>query len=197
MVIFNKRPVDRTGKKGRVLNVSQIILQRGVVQRKLLLFECQIATWRFQSSPLSPLFLHRVHDGGKERMSARLDSMGNWGWQPWDVTCLPSIHFLLLPPSFSPLFILSPACYPFSCHSPSLFFPLVCYLFYFLFYSFGFSVFSPKLKLDTSHRNVNATATLHLGSTTVCQLLFGRLCHQPKRLRAVCRCFVPFLFHVY
>lgn len=42
-----------------------IILQRGV-QRKPLLFECQNATCRFQSSPLSPLFLHQAHDGGKE-----------------------------------------------------------------------------------------------------------------------------------
>lgn len=43
-----------------------IFLQRGAVQRKPLLFERQIATWRFQSSLLSPLFLHWAYDARKE-----------------------------------------------------------------------------------------------------------------------------------
>lgn len=99
----------------------------------------------------------------KRISNARLDSTANWRWQPWDVrhACYPFTFFSCSP--FSPLFILSPACSPFSCHSQSIFFQFLLCL---SLLSFLCSFFPPKVK-DSFF---DATMTAELSLAAVCQL---------------------------
>lgn len=101
----------------------QIIFQRDVVQRKPLLFEHQIATWRFQSSLLSPT---RSSWRWKGIGSTHLDSTANWRWRHWDMWHAYHPFTFFCSAHLTP-FILSSPCFPFSCHSWTWFFFFFCY----------------------------------------------------------------------
>ncbi len=151
MVIFNKRPMDRSAWGRRVgFSTCHNYPSKGCCSKEATVVwapNCYLAFSKFSSVPTVPTPSSWLWKGIS---SAWLDSMANWQWQPWDMwhACHP-FAFFSCSPHLSPLYLVSRLLsifLSFTIPVLSVFVPLVSLIFFFLAFLFFCLVTKVKVR---------------------------------------------------
>lgn len=189
MVIFNKRPTVRRGRRVGFLTCHNYP-SKGFCSKEASVVwapNCYLAFSKFPAVPTVPTPSSWRWKGIS---SAWLDSTANWQWQPWDMwPARYPFAFFSLSSHLSPLYRVSRLLsifLSFTIPLLSIFVPRVSIIFFLFFCSLFICLFT-KVKLHFTQA-FKCNSDIVFGHNNSLPTFGGKLSHRPKILRAVCPC---------